>query len=192
MDVSFTFDDPREAADVLEFILSKDWPSANAGRPTTSRASANRTAGAGGGSASASADEQAPWEGDDEIDRSASRRAQRPAADADDDPWADSASSRSKGSGRTSGGSGGKSADTTPGKDFPESGEYEKQSKGGVQMWTFGTRNAPTCDCGHAAAQVEGYKGKDSPRGKPSWTAYWCPVGFGKSWKKKCDFSEWA
>lgn len=186
MQVSFTFDDLNEATRVLEILNADNWPSERAGRPTTSRASASRTRGGDGGSASASADEGPPFDGpyvgDDESDSAA----------AADDPWADQASNRSKPSGRSSGRSGGSSASTTPGKDFPESGEYEKQAKSGVQVWTFGTRNAPKCDCGHAAAQVEGYKGKDSPRGKPSWTAYWCPVGFGKAWKQKCEFSEFV
>lgn len=185
MQVSFTFDDLNEATRVLEILNADNWPSERAGRPTTSRASANRSGGRAGGSASANADEGPPFAGPYVGDESDS-------AAADDDPWADQASTRSKASSSRSGGSRGSSASTTPGKDFPESGEYEKQAKSGVQVWTFGTRNAPTCECGHPAAQVEGYKGKDAPRGKPSWTAYWCPVGFGKAWKSKCEFSEFA
>lgn len=170
--------EPADVADALALLGSIEaggWPSANAGKPRRE------------------AEERPPWEDDAKPARNTSQRSsQRASNDDDSDPWADSASTRSSGSGRSSGRSSGSSASTTPGKDFPESGEYEKQAKSGVQVWTFGDSKSPECDCGHIAAKVEGYKGKDTPRGKPSWTAHWCPVGFGKAWKNKCEFSEFA
>lgn len=154
-----------DAIAILESVRDGGWPGESAGKPKS--------------------DEKAPWEDDEKPARSS----QRAAKDDDEDPWASSSSSRSKSSSSRSSRS---SASTEAGKDFPAEGEYERQAKSGLQVWTFGTRKAPECDCGHPAAQVEGYKGKDSARGKPSWTAFWCPVGFGKNWKNKCDFSEFA
>jgi len=179
MQISFTFDNPADAARVLEFLNDGDWPSADAGRPTRSGANASRGRGAGGGSASVSADEPAPWE-DDEP-----RGSQRSAAAYEDDPWADDPAPASKPSRARSGPSKAKSADA-------ELRTKDVNAPGGFQRWELGYADAPECECGDPAAKVSGWKGKDSDRGKPSWVAWRCAKGAGKNWKDKCDFFEGA
>lgn len=173
------------AEQIFELVRNGEWPN-----PTISGANANRNGGRAGGSASASADERAPWEEDDE--KPARGSTERSSAPPDDDPWASQASGGSNGSGGSSGRSKAKCADGVPGKDFPKSGSYDKVTPSAFMVWEFDTDKAPTCDGGHTAAKITAYKGKDHAGGKPSYTSYWCPMGFGKSWKKKCDFSEWA
>lgn len=95
------------------------------------------------------------------------------------DPWAEDAKPASKPAKPAS-------KPVGAGTLFPASGEYVKDSPGGERTWEFGLSEAPECDCGYDAAKVTGKKGKRE------WSAWWCPVGFGKQWKDKCKFSEFV
>lgn len=117
--------------------------------------------------------ERPPWE-DDEADA-----AQSESKAAAADPWAEDAKPASKPAAA-------KSKPVGAGTLFPASGEYVKDSPGGERTWEFGLSEAPECDCGYDAAKVTGKKGKRE------WSAWWCPVGFGKQWKDKCKFSEFV
>ena len=117
------------------------------------------------------AEEAAPW--DEPVSA--------PKADSAD-PWADEATPTANKP---------TEAATEPpgrGQKFPPSGQYDKDSPGGNRHWDFDVTDAPTCDCGYRAAKVTGRKAG----AKRDWSAYWCPVKFGKNWKDACKFSEFA
>lgn len=119
---------------------------------------------------SAPAEETAPWDEPQSDSKTASA-----------DPWAEEA---------TPAATPADSATEPPGRGtlFPATGTYTKDSPGGKRTWEFGIASAPKCDCGYHAAKVTGRK----EGAKRDWSAFWCPVKFGKNWKDACKFSEFA
>jgi hypothetical protein len=68
-----------------------------------------------------------------------------------------------------------------------QSGTFAVSTPKGPQQWSLGRTDAPPCECGTAAAYVQG-----STNGK-TWRHWRCAKGISQdTWRSKCNFSQWA
>jgi len=128
----------------------------------------------------ASSDGEPPWN-DSEPSESDPWGSDQP--EKDSRSQARSAPSRSN-SGSRSSSRGGRQAPCTDYTDFPDSGSHFDRFE---REWFFGEPDAPVCKGDHTSARLLG----ESQNGN-QYEVWACPVGFGKNYKKKCNFWEYV